>query len=824
MMSGFLSVSSDKVTALSGDWRLTVAAADAIATPDQLESVEDWVSASVPGTVAAALTEAGRYDPDNPLPLHNQDAWYETAIKVDEPGSYDLLLEGLATFAEVYLDGSLLGTSNNMFLGHDLPVTLTGTHRLAICFRALAPHLEQKGPRARWRPQLAASQGLRLVRTTLLGHMPGWCPEIHAVGPWRPVSLVRRGAVCVRDLQMTAGLSEEGTGELTVDLEIDGMIADAVLQCAGQETVLTRTVDGRYQGKLAIPDVSPWMPHTHGTPCLHDVCIKVAGERIGLGRTGFRRIEVDLGRDGNGFGLVVNGVPVFCRGAVWTTADLLSLSGDREIYRSLLELARAAGMNMLRIGGTMAYETRAFFELCDELGILVWQDFQFANYDYPVKDEAFVTSVKDEARQQLGRLQGCASLAVLCGGSEVYQQGAMMGLPETRWQGPLCEEILKDVARELRPDVPYVANSPCGGALPFSPNAGIAHYYGVGAYQRPLEDARRADVRFAAECLAFSNVPEAEALEKHLPVKPGHDPRWKARVPRDRGAGWDFEDVRDHYLKTLYRFDPADLRYGDPDRYLDLSRALTGEIMEATYAEWRRLKSTCNGALVWTYQDVQPGAGWGVVDSDGAPKPAYYALKRAFRPLTVALTDEGTNGLAVHVINETAEERNLVLTLACLRDGATPVVSGRREMVLEPRNNQEIAATDLFGAFFDTTCAYRFGPPAHDVTVARLSEPETNIVVAEAFHFPQGFKENRQPLDLGSELRQGVEGSWELVLMAQRLARSVHLDMPGWLASDNWFHLAPGAEKVLQLQALPETDGIPAGHIHALNGLGSIRL
>ena len=147
--------------------------------------------------------------------------------------------------------------------------------------------------------------------------------------------------------------------------------------------------------------------------------------------------------------------------------------------------------------------------------------------------------------------------------------------------------------------------------------------------------------------------------------------------PRDRGASWDFEDIRDHYLQDLYKLDPARLRREDPTRYLDLSRAITGEVVAETYAEWRRAASPCKGALVWTLQDLVPGPGWGVIDSTGEPKPVWYALKRAFRPVQVNLTDEGTNGLDVHVLNETAGNLELVLELGCLRDGSQPVVSGR---------------------------------------------------------------------------------------------------------------------------------------------------
>ena len=806
---------------LTESWSLAVAEAGGIANPSGLSALADWVPATVPGTAAEALRAVGRYDPENPYPLHDKDIWYVTEFAADVPGPRILRFDGLATITEIYLNGEKILESRNMFLGQEVPVELRAENRLVLCFRALQPVLDEKGPRARWRPQLATSQGLRLVRTTLLGHMPGWCPNVHAVGPYRPISLIDTSTPRVKVREIEAAPDGSGNGVLTVSVDPEGISGAPVLECCGIRGTMTRVGDGRYVATLTIPGIKPWMPHTHGEPALHDVRIRCDETVLDLGRTGFRTIDVDRGADGNGFGLVVNGVPVFCRGAVWTSADILRLTGDRESYRPWLELARDAGMNMLRIGGTMTYETRDFFELCDEFGILVWQDFQFANYDYSVKDAAFVETVEAEARYQLEVSQGCPSLAVLCGGSEIYQQGAMMGLPESRWKGPLTEEILPAISRDRRPDVPYVANSPCEGALPFSPNAGIAHYYGVGAYQRPLEDARRADVRFAAECLAFSNVPQAETLAEHLPVKPGHDPRWKARVPRDRGVGWDFEDVRDHYFKELYGLDPVAVRYGDPDRYLDLSRALTGEIMAATFAEWRRERSSCQGALVWTFQDLLPGAGWGLVDATGVPKPAYYALKRSFSPVQVTLTDEGTNGLAVHVVNETPETKPLALTLACLRDGSVPVVSGRRELDLAPREAQEIAAADLFGAFFDVTYAYRFGPPAHDVTVARLIDPATNEVLSEAFHFPQGYPQARVPLEIEGKLERAGEGAWTLCLEAKRFAQSVHLDVPGFAASDDWFHLAPGAEKRLMLvrKAGPGSDVLPTVRLTALNGL-----
>lgn len=801
---------------LDNGWQLCLTEAGHWSEPPTCLAGVEVFDAVVPGTVAGALERVGRFDRFDPLPLNEQDAWYFLHVAGEPSGPAILDLQGLATIAEVYWNGEKRLDSRSMFVSEALDVQVTGDDRLAICFRALAPHLERRGPRARWRPQMIVPQGLRLVRTTLLGNMPGWCPSVHAVGPYRPIRLERYEPGSPRDVRIVSSLDYEGVGHLWVSFEAADMTGPVELRCAGIAASMQRSNDGQWQGEVVVTDVDAWWPHTHGKPTLHSVEIHAQGRTTVIGRTGFRRIQVDRGVDGADFAIQVNGVPVFCRGAVWTNADVVDLPGDRKSYEMFLRLAAEAGMNMLRVGGTMTYESDEFFTLCDEFGILVWQDFMLANFDYPANDPDFVSLVRAEAQQLLKRTSASPSLAVLCGGSEMFQQAAMLGLPQPTWASSLTDEVLPVIVAELRPNVPYIPNSPFGGSMPFSPNAGVTHYYGVGAYCRPLEDARRANVRFAAECLAFANVPEQATLDAHLPVPAVHDPRWKARVPRDRGASWDFEDVRDHYLGALYDYcDPARLRRENPARYLDLSRAVSGEVMEATFAEWRRPQSSCNGALVWTFQDLMPGPGWGVVDSTGQPKPAWYALRRAFKPVQILMSDEGTNGLYVHALNESAAPHRLVVELSCLRDGRQPVVNGRREIALEARETMTITATDLFGAFFDATYAFRFGPMSHDVTVATLRDLETSEIVAEAFHFPGGRQAALQPGGLTASLSD-AENGWTLTLSADRLLQSVHIDCPRILPSDNWFHLPPGEPRHIRLSRTTG-DERPAGEIRALN-------
>ena len=166
-------------------------------------------------------------------------------------------------------------------------------------------------------------------------------------------------------------------------------------------------------------------------------------------------------------------------------------------------------------------------------------------------------------------------------------------------------------------------------------------------------------------------------------------------------------------------------------------RAAPGAVMEATIAEWRT-GASCWGALVWMLKDFVPGAGWGVIDANGRPKPAGHALRRAFRPVQVALTDEGLNGLGIHLINETVETVRARLSLRCFGDGDTVTMRRERDVELPPRSNQTLTSAELIGSFFDITWAYRFGPPPLTSTEVTLDDATTGARLADARHFLPG--------------------------------------------------------------------------------------
>jgi beta-mannosidase len=810
-----ISIADERKTTLASGWRMVPTLPSVFSDPSVLSEDLQWIAAIVPGTVALSLTHANLWQFKTPQPLEGCDVWYHTLIQGQ--GDVSIIFEGLATFAEVYFDGERVVTSDNMFLTHAFDARLNGAHHMHLCFRALEPALAEKRKRARWRPRLPSAQNLRFIRTTSLGHMPSWCPPVHAIGPWRDVFQVTRGSIAVHRADLRATLN--GTrGSLDICLELDGLDGRlATAECAGQRAVLSSNAAGQLTAHLEIDNVSPWWPHTHGKPTLYPVSIDTGTTVIDLGRVGFREIGIDRGADGKGFGVTINGVAIFCRGACWTNADLLGLSGTRETYLPGLLLMRDAGMNMLRVTGNMLYEADEFYRLCDELGLMVWQDFMFANFDYPVDDEAFMASVAEEAQQFLSRTQASPAITVLCGGTEVAQQAAMFGLPPATWSNRLFDSLLPQAVAEWRPDVPYVPHTPFGGALPFVVNEGVSHYYGVSAYCRPMEDARRAEIRFATECLCFTNVPDGVPITLEADAAKIEHPEFAPRIPRDMGATWYFEDVRNFYLEALYGVDAASLRQRDSEHYLDLSRAVTAEVMEATFAEWRRAGSITRGGLVWYFQDLWPGAGWGVVDSHGEPKAAYFGLKRAFKPVTVIFTDEGLNGLLLHLINETAAQIPVRLFLSSLHNGEVQVMKATRELCLEPSSTTVLTATELWRGFFDTTYAYRFGEPSHDATFARLYNAENNKLLAETFHFPLGRGHARHDLGLRADVMRN-EANWYLSLTTTKLAQSVHITDEAYRADDNWFHLAPGDTRQIALSPRYATQAVPKGNVAAVNG------
>lgn len=809
-------VEVNRRTALGSGWEVAAAPAG---TPREAIDSLDWLPTQ-PGTAAGALRAAGRWDFSQLRVFDAEDWWWRVRFSA-EAGAAVLGFNGLATLAEVWLDGDLILTSDNMFRSHEVPVTLRGEHELVIRCRALASELAKRRPRPRWRVPMLEQQQLRWFRTTLLGRTPGWSPPCPAVGPWRGVWLETR-ALEIGLVQLHPRV-KDGHGSIAITAALDSRTEAAllVIERDGQRfTASLALEDNRWHGSVELEHPALWWPHTHGEPALYRASLEMRHAEgmaaIDLGSIGFRTIEIDRG-NGDDFRVIVNGVQVFCRGACWTPLDPVTLTATADEYRAAIAQARKAGMNMLRVGGAMVYEDDAFHDALDEAGILLWQDFMFANMDYP-DDEAFVANALAEVDQQLDRLHSHACLAVLCGNSEVEQQAAMSGAPREYWSPPLFHQAIAERARLL--GIAYVASSATGGAFPHAADAGPTSYYGVGAYLRGFEDARSSRVRFASECLAFANIPEDSGLPQASTR--AHHALWKTRSPRDLGAGWDFDDVRDHYAQRLFGVDPVALRSVDHERYLALGRAATGEAMARCFAEWRRADSPTRGALIWFLRDLWPGAGWGVVDANGDPKSCWYALKHALAPISIAITDEGVNGLALHVCNDPGSPLDARVEIDLYRSGEVPVGHAQTEVHVPAHGAVTLAAALPFDEWLDLSYAYRFGPPLADVIHVKLVASET--LLSDAFWLPAGLPNTRESdIGLSVETSPREDGDVLLRVGTRRFAQSVTVNAPGFTPADNGFHLAPGQYRNVLLSRKPATPrNATRGNISALNIVSSL--
>lgn len=804
------------------------------------EAPGDFVRIGEARCVGRLLADAGR----DPIELGGHDDLdafdhhYRTTLnarEVAEGSRVSVRLPVVATIGTVSWNDEIIHESQTSFVPVvvDLTDRITGGGTLDVCCHSLNAWLgATKRQRPRYRSRLVADQRLRFARASLLGRIPAWSPPVPAVGLSGSTELLTESGAQIDSATFAPRVMADGEGELRVHVELarlDGVVG-ATLTCGGQSTTLeiASSPNPSLAGSLRIPEVRRWWPHTHGEPNLYDVSLHLDHadgntETRSLGRTGFRELVVDRGIDGEGFAITLNGINVFCRGSAWMPLDPRDPHVGIDELRSTLTRCREAGLNMLRLTGVTGWEQPEFYDLCAELGIMIWQDIPFATLDQPT-DADFVRALTIETRSNLRRFSSSPAIAVVCGASERQQQAAMLGLDQAVITDAVGSAVLAEELESLEVDMAFVACSPSGGHLPFIADRGVSHYYGVGAYLRPLSDARHANVRFTSECLAFANVPEPATIDRLLAdgdAPPTH-PRWKQRVPRDRGAGWDFEDVRDHYLAVVTGEDPFALRQRDVDRYLELGRVTSAVVMTSAFQEWRRPSSSCAGALTWFLRDLWRGAGWGLIDSDGRAKAAFGALADTWSPVAIGLIDEGVNGVDVWVHNDRPEPFAGVIELCLVRDTRSTQLHRTDTIAVPPHGSLHLRADELVGRFTDPSDAYRFGPRDHDGMTARLIDDHGSTIARYVLDTSGGLTFRRSTPAWSASAMAVVEGIVTLDVRAVDLVRDLRIEDSAFTVDRHHVDVVPGENRRFLLRHSGTTPGTVT--VGAVNARGAVRV
>ncbi|XVX19519.1 glycosyl hydrolase [Actinomycetota bacterium] len=830
------------------DWTLWRVPPGTLAGPDGLAdgATAQWPMAAA-GTVAQALVAAGetvraREHADG-IDIDAEEWWLTAQSEGSEGQPLSRLhLDGVGTAWDCYWDNAIAASGASMFLPADAVVdTSLGPHQLALRVRALRAEETPRRPRAAWRSLLVSDQSMRWHRTSGLGRIP-WTGSVTPAGPWLPVRLAPadqpqvqlvatvddgRPTLRVRVTPASAsarpGDTDAGAAGTEPSPSEPATAEPATAEPATAEPATVRVTAGGQSAEaplsggpvelvLGLPDAPLWWPHTHGRPDLLDVQVSVGDRLVADRRVGFRTVEAD--RSDDGFGLSVNGIPVFARGATWTPPDPLDPAGTPESVHDRLRLWAEAGLNIVRVPGWLTWQADWFWDACDELGLLVWQDCMLHTLA-PPDEEQWLAGLAAEAETQLARLTARPSLAVVSGGNETEQQPTLWGMPAERRSVPALD-VLGEVSARVLPGVPFVSSSPTGGPLPTSISQGISHYFGVGAYRRPLEDARRARVRFAAECLAFANPPERASVRAAFGDAPtAEDPRWRLGVARDPAAeDWDFEDILGHYSRLVADEDLAGTWQRDPQRALDILRATSALAIGATLAEWRHPGSVCAGAIVLAGGDLAPGAGWGLIDLAGLPKSGWYAARRACAPLAVLVTDEGLDGPVVHIVNDRPQPVTATLEVEAtlLATGAVDIQEARPVDVVA-HDSVSVPVDELVGAFRDLTHAWAFGPQTYDTLTARLVAGDGSVLAESVALLGSQHRELVDEVGLRAEAVRAGDG-WGVRVSAERTAAYLSIDLEEGRPEDSWFHLAAGSTRVVPVLGCADA---PRGQVRALN-------
>ncbi len=660
----------------------------ALALTDDFATTEGWFAASVPGTIHQDLLAAEQI-PDPFFGLNEtqvqwvgeRDWLYRCEFvlppdfKIEE--TIALCSAGLDTFATVWLNGAQVLVSDNMFISHRVPVSSLlqpGPNSIQILFESALRRGKEREAQHGELPLWNGDSSRLYVRKAQYHYGWDWGPTLLTAGIWRPLWLEAYTARIV-DLHCPTEVAPDlAIAHLPVSVTLDGsalsqLSVHIALYAPSGETVtqatLPATDSATVERVLTIDAPQLWWPHGYGEQALYRLVITLQkdGEIIDSReqRIGLRRLQLVQQplADGSGttFLFEINNTPIFCGGANWIPADLFVPRVSPERYRAWLQLAADANMVMLRVWGGGIYEEDIFYDLCDELGLLVWQDFMFACGLYPAHEE-FRESVRLEAADAVRRLRHHPCLALWCGNNEDYAIAGSKSVYDATFNGDftqtafpartIYEEILPQVCATLDPTRTYWPGSPYSGGENSNSNdhhAGDQHIWDVWhGYMDPYQNYPQLAGTFVSE-FGMASFPALATITSF--TEPDE------RYPQSRTM--DLHNKADGGPTRLASYLVRNIRMPEQlDEYVYATQFIQAEALASAFRGWRRRwrgqgyqERYTAGALVWQLNDCWPVTSWAIVDSLLRPKPAYYVVRRELAPFAAGIARVSDERVAI---------------------------------------------------------------------------------------------------------------------------------------------------------------------------------
>jgi|TARA_R110000823_G_scaffold159218_7_gene290582 beta-mannosidase len=783
----------NETISLNGDWQFSE------------DGKNDWKPAEVPGTIQSDLLKLGEI-PD-PFLKNNEDSiqwvssknWqYKKQFSVSEETlkrtKHFLNFEGLDTYAKVLLNDSLILSANNAFRSWkvDISDALKPENELLIIFKS--PDSIEKSEAEKLNYELPGGSRV-FTRKPQYQYGWDWAPTIKTIGIWRNVSLMSYDFARLKDVFLETKLISDSLAEFVAKFEIETVKEEEItLQITNKNTsetftstFKTKAGESDYQIPFNIKNPKLWWTHNLGEPFLYDIQVELIHNKNVLEthskKLGIRSIELISEKDsiGESFYFKLNGKPVYMKGANYVPQQIIETKLDQEKYTKLIDDAVSANMNMLRVWGGGIYEDDYFYELCDEKGVLIWQDFMFACAMYP-GDAAFLENVKQEAIINIKRLRGHPSIALWCGNNENnegwqrwgWQDGKTEAQKQEIWKNyyAVFNHILPRAVDSLNPNINYWESSPKYGRgdkrYQFE---GDAHDWWVWHDGYPFEHFESAVPRFMSE-FGFQSFPTVETIkyttERDSVVM--NDTLFTNHQKHSRG----FQIIEDYMARDF----PVPK---NADDYVYMSQLLQAYGISKGIHAQRRAKPYNMGTLYWQLNDCWQAVSWSSIDYLGNWKALHYSAKKAFDNILIS-AEEKNDTLNIFVVNDNFKNIKDSLSVK-LMDFDGKVIYENKLLAESLENSSE----ELFSLPLQTLKFKR--------TVCLL---KVNFGKNEYFHYfvkPKDLKLSKSEIEIKTEK---AKDGFMITLFSKTLQKNVFLiaNEKGTF-EDNYFDLLPNEPKTI---------------------------
>lgn len=792
---------------LGGAWRMREA------------DSQTWHSAHVPGSVYADLMADGTMpDPfwrENELDAFERmkkDYVYQRTFTVTEAqlahAHVELVCEGLDTLAHVSLNGREIAFADNMHITWvwDVKEQLhAGENTLEIRFDSPILYCAKKAEEAPGWESSDATPGFRHLRKAHCMFGWDWGPRLPDAGIWRPIFLRTWDAARLENAMMLQ-THHDGVVDVTIRPEIAGESAWSAEITAPDGEVLTLPETMAAEQVITIEHPQLWWPNGLGKQPLYRVTVRLATGDTRVWRIGLRTMTVSREKDewGEEFCHVVNGMKVFAMGADYIPEDNILARVTPERTRRLLEDCKAANFNAIRVWGGGYYPDDAFYDICDELGLLVWQDLMYACAFYDLTPD-FERSIRVETHQNVARLRHHASLALICGNNEMemFMAGANSALINHRtWEFvptyphhitdyvKMFEYILPAIVKETAPQTYWWPASPSSGGnfdAPNDENRGDNHYWDVWHGEKPFTEYRKFFFRYASE-FGFQSFPCLKSVKQFtLPDDRNIFSRVMERHQRNQAANGKILS----YLSQTFRY---------PNSFDDLlytSQLMQAEAIRYGVEHWRRNRGRCMGAIIWQLNDIWPVASWASIDYYGRWKALHYAAKRFFAPVMISAEEEGelSQNPKINEYHPAPLEKSFLLNVCneTLRDVTGEVVWALRtpDGAIVRQNQQTLTIPAMSAKWLDKVDCADASLTGHYVSFAFVVDDvalsEGTCIFCAPKHFE--FVDPRLTVETCGDT---------LVVTSHAYAKQVWLESEDadLLLDDNAFDMNPGTKVV----------------------------